>query len=73
MKVWWARKSQTDLGTYSRQAVEDLTGCLPLLLNQCTVRGTLDLECFQMTRVIQECRAFVVKMRLKSSEREWEL
>lgn len=73
MDAWWARKGRIDLGPYSRQAVEGPTGRLPLLLDECTVGGKLDLECPQMARVVHECRTFVVKMRVKLSERECEL
>jgi hypothetical protein len=32
---WWQRHAKDDLGNYTRQEVEDLTGSIPLLLDRC--------------------------------------
>ena len=41
MKHWWERHSNIDLGDYTQNKVEDLTGRIPLLLDSCMARDEM--------------------------------
>jgi len=43
MDHWWRRK-EVDLGDYSQDEVEDFTGRIPLLLENCLVDGKINLR-----------------------------
>jgi Na+-translocating ferredoxin:NAD+ oxidoreductase RnfE subunit len=43
MQQWWLSNQHLDLGRYDRDAFEDLTGSIPLLLENCVVDGRLNL------------------------------
>lgn len=36
MDAWWARHNTVALGDYTRDEIENYTGCNPLLLASCT-------------------------------------
>ena len=57
MKHWWARK-QVLLGDYTKYEVEDLTGCIPLLLENCVVGGEINLAADVFTDIDAHARAF---------------
>lgn len=42
MKHWWAWNHEIELGDYTKNNVEDLTGCIPLFLKNCVVEGEKD-------------------------------
>src|SRR5579871_1802293 len=42
MKYWWAWNHEIELGDYTKTNVEDLTGCIPLFLKNCVVKGEND-------------------------------
>ena len=39
MKLWWKWNDQVELGAYTQEGVEHFTGCIPLFLNKCVVKG----------------------------------
>jgi hypothetical protein len=43
MEQWWLSNGQLDLGRYDRDTFEDLTGSVPLLLDNCVVDGRLSV------------------------------
>ena len=43
MEQWWKRNSEVKLGVYTKAEVEDITGCIPLLLDKCVENGEIDL------------------------------
>jgi hypothetical protein len=39
MKLWWEWNREVELGAYTQEEVEDFTGCIPLFLKKCIVKG----------------------------------
>ena len=63
MQEWWKRNSGLDLGEYTREQVEDLTGRVPLLLTRAFGDGKkLDLEAPKLIEVGQQAQKFVDKI-----------
>jgi len=64
MKLWWKRNDQVELGDYTQGRVEDFTGCIPLFLNKCVVKGEngkkdkISLETDFFTDVFEEVTRF---------------
>jgi hypothetical protein len=70
MKQWWARNNdvlpndytQDDLETFKSE-VEDLTGCIPLLLDKCKVNGKIDLSAPALRKVFEHVQFFMDKIQ----------
>jgi len=64
-----------DLGGYSKKDIEDLTGCIPLLLDECVVDGKVNLD--PLKRVGIKAARFTTKIREKTKDvdnsYDWEL
>ena len=64
-----------DLGGYSEEEIEVLTGCIPLLLNQCVVNGRIDLTA--LTPVAVKAAEFTKTTREKTNDvgnwQDWNL
>jgi hypothetical protein len=58
MKYWWER-TEARLGKYSKDEIEDLTGCIPLLLKSCIVDKEFNLEVKAMKQVWDQASKFV--------------
>ena len=39
MECWWKWNHQVELGAYTQEKVEDFTGCIPLFLKKCVMKG----------------------------------
>jgi hypothetical protein len=63
---WWKRHSQVDLGGYDKEDIENLTGSIPLLLDQCMVNGKIDLD--PLTEVGIKAATFVGNIRKKTKD-----
>ena len=72
MKYWWNRHSSVDLGSYTREEVEDVTGSVPLLLDGCVVEGKIDLAAPELVNVSRQVMEFVGDLHLKAPE-AWDL
>jgi len=60
MEQWWKRHSNDKMmGGYERSEVEDVTGCIPLLLDKCVVGGRIDLTSPYLRNIYNEAVAFV--------------
>ena len=70
MKEWWKR-IKADLGKYTKDEIEDLTGCIPLLLESCIVDGKFNLEVGDMKQVWDDAAKFVMKIK-KGNNLEWD-
>ena len=55
-----------DCGDYSREDIEDLTGCIPLLLDLCIVNGKANLH--PLDKVGYEAAKFMKDMRKKTKD-----
>ena len=69
MKEWWKR-IKADLGKYTKAKIEDLTGCIPLLLESCIVDGKFNLEVGEMKQVWDDAAKFVMKIE-KGNNSDW--
>jgi hypothetical protein len=51
MKAWWKHHTRyfTRFSTFDRQQVEDLTGCIPLLLRPFVKRSSMTLDALEPT------------------------
>jgi hypothetical protein len=65
MHEWWNRHSDIDMGCYERSDVEDVTGCIPLLLDKCLVSGKVDLTVVALREIYDKAVCFVQQMRSK--------
>ena len=55
-----------DCGDYSREDIEDLTGCIPLLLDLCIVNGKTNLH--PLVEVANKAAQFTTDMRQKTKD-----
>ena len=44
MNHWWERRQKVKLGDYTKDEVEDFTGCIPLFLDKCVKGDEVNLE-----------------------------
>ena len=88
MTHWWKRNENVQLGTLTRDKIEDATGRIPLLLDQCVVDKKItsengqcevvkvfDLDVHYLNDIQGQASAFVVNTRekTKGSLVRWEL
>jgi hypothetical protein len=62
MDQWWKRH-KVDMGGYKRSDVEDITGCIPLLLDKCVVDGKIDLTVTDLRNIYNKAVDFVQGIR----------
>jgi hypothetical protein len=62
MDEWWKRHT-VDMGDYKRSDVEDVTGCIPLLLDKCVVDGKIDLTVKELGDIYDKAAAFVQQVK----------
>jgi hypothetical protein len=74
MKGWWKRHSKIDKGDYEMSEIEDTTGCIPLLLDNCVVGGRIDLTSRHLRNIYHSAVAFVqgIRAATKESPERWE-
>jgi hypothetical protein len=79
MKQWWElnndaipdfEKKEVEL---FKNKVEDLTGCIPLLLNGCVVDGKIDLSAEALTNISKQVRSFMSRMERKENDKSWKM
>ena len=88
MTHWWKRNENVQLGTLTHDKIEDATGRIPLLLDQCVVDKKItsengqcevvkvfDLDVHYLNDIQGQASAFVVNTRekTKGSLVRWEL
>jgi len=66
MDQWWIRHSDIDMGGYNRNQVEDVTGCIPLLLDKCAVGKKIDLNVADLRDIYNKAVGFVHKVRTRT-------
>lgn len=71
MDAWWSHHSAVVLGGYTRDEVEDYTGCNPLLLVSCIEGGKFNLACEEISRMIRHVQRFTGHMKDKCTEWGW--
>jgi len=60
MDQGWKRNEGLQMGKYSKEYIEDFTGCNPLLLDQCVVDGEIDLGVDEVARIWNQASEFVL-------------
>jgi hypothetical protein len=75
MEQWWERNSKVALGNYTKTQVEDITGCIPLLLDVCVVDGKIDLSVTDFRDIYHEAAAFEQRIKTETRDKplEWKL
>jgi len=63
MDQWWKLHSDIDMGGYTRSDVEDVTGCIPLLLEKCVVGGKIDLTVQDLRDIYNKAVGFAQEIR----------
>jgi hypothetical protein len=71
MDQWWKRHSDIDMGGYERRDVEDVTGCIPLLLDKCLVGKKIDLTVADLRDIYHKAVNFVKQIRTKTEGMEF--
>ena len=57
MDYWW-KLEKVDLGDYSQNEVEDFTGRIPLLLENCLVGSKINLKAHFFTEIYSQVTQF---------------
>ena len=77
MDQWWERHSGVDLGEETKETIEDLTGCIPLLLDRSVVgteHGTkIDLTVHELCDISENATRFTadIKDKARSNSSIW--
>jgi hypothetical protein len=66
MDQWWIRHSDIDKGGYEQRDIEDITGCIPLLLDNCVVGKKIDLHMDYLRDIYHKAVGFVQQVRTKT-------
>ena len=73
MQEWWRRHENLDLDGYSREEIEDLTGCVPLFLSEISVGGTkIDMEAPMLIEVARQAQLFIDAKKTELTPAKWE-
>ena len=67
MNHWWKRKEMVELGDYTKEEVEDVTGCIPWFLEKCVVQGEIHLDHGFFTEIYLEALLFEADIQKKMS------
>jgi hypothetical protein len=73
MEHWWKRNEPAKLESDMRNIVEDLTGCIPLLLDSCIVNGKIDLFAEPLQAVFNQVRRFIKTIDEHENEIAWRM
>ena len=71
MDQWWKRHDGIDMGGYERSDVEDITGCIPLLLDKCKVDGKIDLTVADLRIICDKAAGFTQQVKEHNSSARW--
>ncbi|KAF8537365.1 hypothetical protein BDD12DRAFT_887798 [Trichophaea hybrida] len=59
VEKWWQKHEKDDLGDYTRQEVEELTGSIPLLLDRCMVDGKVNMSAEALVTISKHIEHFM--------------
>jgi len=71
MEEWWKRHRGVTMGRYKESDVEDVTGCIPLLLDTCKVGGKIDLTVKDLHEIYDNAAGFAQIVKENNSESKW--
>jgi len=63
VKHWWGRNSDVSLGEHTREGIEDITGCIPLLLDNCVEGDKINLDTPSFREIYSQATIFEKQMR----------
>ena len=74
MDQWWKRHSDIDMAGHDKSEVEDITGCVPLLLDKCVVDGKIDFPVKDLRNIRDTAVSFMyeIKYRTTGYSLEWQ-
>lgn len=72
MNHWWKRNEHISLVDTSKDEVEDITGCIPLLLSACVANKKFDLLAPEILEVADQARLFVADLKAVANDINWE-
>lgn len=72
MDEWWKRNSDIATGDYEKSDIEDITGCIPLLLDECKVGGKIDFNVADLRKVYDKAAGFPQQIRSENKEDSFE-
>ena len=67
MDQWWKRHTNIDMAGYEQSDVEDVTGCIPLLLDKCVAGGKIDFAVDDLRDIYDKAVNFVLEMKDKTT------
>ena len=75
MEEWWKRNSEVTLEDYTKVQVEDITGCIPLLLDTCVVDGKFDLNVTDFRAIYDKAATFeqTIRNETRKNPQGWKL
>lgn len=75
MEQWWERNSKVTLGDYTKAQIEDITGCIPWLLDVCVVDGKIDLNVMAFRDIYHQAADFEQKIKTETRDKplQWKL
>jgi hypothetical protein len=71
MDEWWKRHSDIKVTDDERSDFEDITGCIPLLLEKCVVSGKIDLTVAALRGIHHEAVDFVQRVRASTEKNKF--
>ena len=81
MQQWWGQNKGLIPNCYTNEdeikdfksKVEDLTGCIPLLLNDCVVNGKIDLSADALEEIATQVQTFMERIkRAAKAPSDWD-
>jgi len=69
MNQWWERRKEVKLGDYTKDKVEDFTGCIPWFLEKCVVDGTINLTAEFFTGIGSQAWTFELELQKEDQHR----
>lgn len=70
MDQWW-RRSGITMSDEEKKDVEDITGCIPLLLDKCMVNGKLDINAPILQDIYDSASNFAQDIYTKTEATRW--
>jgi hypothetical protein len=72
MDQWWKRHPNIDMAGYEQSDVEDVTGCIPLLLDKCVVDRKVNFAVEDLRDICNEAVTFMQEIKWNTTECSFE-
>jgi hypothetical protein len=67
MDQWWKRHSDIDMAGHDKSEVEDITGCIPLLLDKCVVNGKINFAVKDRHNICDKAVSFTYEIKYRTT------